>query len=69
MENVKLKEFSVGYGMSVEHRGTWYKFNSGATVEFTKDATAEERATGKEMAWNTCYDEVEKQINDLKNNS
>lgn len=58
----KIKAFRVEYGSSVEIRGVWHKLHCAIEVEPDE---GEDPATVKEAAWNTVFNEVEKQIRDL----
>jgi hypothetical protein len=58
----KIKAFRVEYGTSVEVEGKWHKFY--AAIEVEPD-DVEEFSEVKETAWNTVYNEIEKQIREL----
>lgn len=58
----KVKELSASCGVSAEINGVWHKFNFGITVEVEK---GDNTSKIKEMLWDTCYVEVEKQIKSI----
>ena len=58
----KVKTFTSGYGFSGSINGQWHKFNTEITIEIEP---GDNIAEIKEKAWNTCYQEVEKQIQQL----
>lgn len=58
----KIKAFRVEYGSSVEIRGTWHKLHCAIEIEPEEHEDPEDV---KESAWNTVFNEVEKQIRDL----
>lgn len=58
----KVKSFSCSVGVSLEIKGTWYKFQAGIEVE---PEEGEKMADVKKTAWNTCHAEIEKQIKEV----
>jgi hypothetical protein len=56
----KVKSFHSSFGMSLDIKGTWHKFQCGIEVEVEE---GDDLAKVKEMAHNTVQVEVEKQIN------
>jgi hypothetical protein len=60
----KLKSFKVEYGSSVEIKGTWHKFNCGVELEIED---GDDTDAVKKRAWNTVYNEIEKQVSELLN--
>lgn len=55
----KVKSFRAEMGVSVEIKGTWYKFYSGIELDFEPGDTV---AAVSDKAWNTVQNELEKQI-------
>jgi len=60
-----IKSIKAEYGASVEYKGVWHKFNFGIELELEK---GEDSAKIKEKAWNTCEQEIEKQIQQIISN-
>lgn len=58
----KVKEVTASYGASAEINGVWHKFQFGITVEIED---GDDTNKVKEMCWNTCQVEVEKQFNEV----
>ena len=55
----KVVLFGVGYGVSIEHKGVWHRFDCKIDMQIEEnDALADV----KTKAWNTVYAEVEKQF-------
>ena len=61
----KVTSFTAGYGFSGSINGQWHKFNCEITIEIEGTDNVQQV---KEKAWNTCYQEIEKQIQELTNN-
>lgn len=59
----KVKEFKAGYGFSGSINGQWHKFSTEITIEIEG---TDNIAEVKEKAWNTCYQEIQKQIQALE---
>lgn len=60
----KVHSVKVEYGVSAEIKGNWHKLYIG--VEVLVDE-GDDFGQVKKRAWNTCYSEIEKQIQELSN--
>lgn len=60
----KMKSIKVAYGTSIQLKGQWSKFYTEVEIEIENGDDTDKI---KETAWNTCYCEIEKQIQDLIN--
>ena len=60
----KVKSFKAEVGVSVELKGTWYKFYAGIELELDEQDNSEEV---KKKAWNTVHAEIEKQVQEVIN--
>jgi hypothetical protein len=58
----KVKSISASYGSSAEINGVWHKFIFAIEVELEE---GDDTAKVKDMAWNTCFNEVEKQFKEV----
>ena len=58
----KLKTFTVGYGLSIQVKEIWHKFSCEVGVELEK---TDDIIEVKEKAWNTAFNEVEKQFQNV----
>lgn len=58
----KVIDFRVESGISVEIKGTWYKFGCAITVQPDPD---EDFADVKQKAWATCDNEIYKQVSEI----
>ena len=58
----KVVSFKASTGISMELKGTWYKFSAGIEVELEPE---DDTNKVKEMAWNTVHLEIEKQIKEI----
>lgn len=58
----KVKTFGTSYGLTLEHKGIYHKFNSMIEVELEE---ADDTEKVKEVAWNTVKEEVAKQVKEL----
>lgn len=58
----KLKEFSASYGTTIERNGVYHKLSASVTIEMEEGDKSDQV---KDMAWNTVYTEIEKQLRDL----
>jgi hypothetical protein len=58
----KVKEIQASVGSSAEIRGVWYKFQFSITLEIEE---GDDLAEVKRKAWNTCNDEVIKQLDEI----
>lgn len=55
----KLKEFQVGYSLSVELKKSWHKFNCSITLELDE---GEKSSDVNKHAWTLVEDEIANQL-------
>jgi hypothetical protein len=60
----KLKSFRAEAGISLDIKGTWYKFYCGVELEMEE---GDNSAEVKQKAWNTVHQELEKQVLEVAN--
>lgn len=58
----RVKEIEASYGCSAEINGVWHKFVFGIKLEVEE---GDDTSKVKEMAWNTCEQEIEKKFDEL----
>lgn len=62
---MKVREITVGLGLSVEVKKTWYKMNVELKIDEVEGATREQRDSAFTQAFKELQDNIEKQILEL----
>ncbi|MFW6311216.1 MAG: hypothetical protein ACOC1K_03165 [Nanoarchaeota archaeon] len=58
----RVKSFTAGRGVTIEHRGIYHKFNCSIEIEIEE---GDDTTDIKEKAWNTVDKELEKKIDEV----